>query len=52
MFRSAYRAPFLIATMTEVTMSQRLGISAIALFLVTGMILMFPVRSPQRKHKL
>jgi UMF1 family MFS transporter len=47
---TAFLAPFLIATMTEVTNSQRLGISAIALFLVTGMILMLPVRSPQRKH--
>lgn len=49
---TAFLAPFLIATLTEVTNSQRLGISAIALFLVTGMIMMLPVRSPQRKHAL
>lgn len=49
---TAFLAPFLIATVTEVTNSQRLGISAIALFLVTGMILMLPVRSPKRSHKL
>ena len=46
---TAFLAPFLIATVTEVTDSQRLGISAIALFLVTGLILMLAVRSPQRR---
>jgi UMF1 family MFS transporter len=46
---TAFLAPFLIATVTEVTNSQRLGISAIALFLVTGLILMLAVRSPQRR---
>lgn len=49
---TAFLAPFLVATVTDVTNSQRLGISAIALFLVTGMILMLPVRSPRRSHKL
>jgi UMF1 family MFS transporter len=49
---TAFLAPFLIATVTEVTNSQRLGISAIALFLVTGFILMLPVRSPKRRHTL
>ena len=47
---TVFLAPFLVATMTDLTNSQRLGISAIALFLITGMILMLPVRSPQRKH--
>jgi len=46
---TAFLAPFLIATVTEVTDSQRLGISAIALFLVTGLILMIAVRSPQKR---
>ena len=47
---TVFLAPFLIATMTRVTESQRLGISVIAAFLVTGMILMLPVRSPQRRQ--
>jgi UMF1 family MFS transporter len=45
---TAFLAPFLIATITDVTDSQRLGMSVIALFLVTGMLLMLPVRSPLR----
>jgi UMF1 family MFS transporter len=46
---TAFLAPFLVATITDVTDSQRLGMSAIALFLVTGMLLMLPVRSPLRR---
>jgi UMF1 family MFS transporter len=46
---TAFLAPFLVATITEVTDSQRLGMSAIALFLIVGMVLMLPVRSPVRK---
>jgi MFS transporter, UMF1 family len=47
---TAFAAPFLVATITEITDSQRLGMSAITLFLITGMLLMLPVRSPQRRH--
>jgi len=47
---TAFLAPFLVATVTAATDSQRLGMSAIALFLITGMALMLPVRSPPRSH--
>jgi UMF1 family MFS transporter len=43
---TAFFAPFLVATVTAATESQRLGMSAIALFLITGIVLMLPVRSP------
>jgi UMF1 family MFS transporter len=46
---TAFLAPFLVATVTAATGSQRLGMSAIALFLVTGAALMLPVRSPVRR---
>lgn len=46
---TAFLAPFVVATITDVTNSQRLGMSAIALFLIVGMVLMLPVRSPVRK---
>ncbi len=46
---TAFFAPFAVATVTALTGSQRLGMSAIALFLVTGMILMLAVRSPVRR---
>jgi UMF1 family MFS transporter len=45
---TAFFAPFLVASVTAATDSQRLGMSAIALFLVTGMVLMLPVRPPAR----
>jgi MFS transporter, UMF1 family len=45
---TAFMAPFLVATVTAATGSQRLGMSAIALFLITGMIMMFAVRQPPR----
>lgn len=47
---TAFAAPFLVATLTAATNSQRIGMSAIALFLIAGMLLMIPVRSPERKH--
>jgi UMF1 family MFS transporter len=47
---TAFLAPFAVATVTAATDSQRLGMSVIALFLVAGMLLMLPVRSPVRKH--
>ncbi len=46
---TAFFAPFAVATVTAATGSQRLGMSAIALFLVTGMVLMLAVRSPPRR---
>ena len=46
---TAFLAPFLVATVTAATGSQRLGMSAIAVFLVAGMLLMLPVRSPARR---
>jgi UMF1 family MFS transporter len=47
---TAFLAPFLVAAVTAATGSQRLGMSAIALFLIVGMLLMLPVRSPVRQH--
>lgn len=44
---TAFLAPALVATLTAATGSQRVGMSAIALFLVVGFLLMLPVRSPQ-----
>jgi UMF1 family MFS transporter len=46
---TAFFAPFLVATVTAATQSQRFGMSAIALFLITGIVLMLPVRSPVPK---
>jgi UMF1 family MFS transporter len=46
---TAFLAPFLVATVTAATGSQRLGMSAIALFLITGVVLMLPVRSPAQR---
>ncbi|MGJ0557713.1 MFS transporter [Methylocystis sp.] len=47
---TAFMAPFLVAVATDVSGSQRIGMSAITLFLVAGMILMLSVRSPVRRH--
>ena len=44
---TAFMAPFLIGIVTEITNDQRLGMSAIALFLIVGALLMLPVRSPR-----
>lgn len=46
---TAFFAPLLVATLTAVTHSQRVGMSAIALFLITGIVLMLPVRSPPKE---
>lgn len=46
---TAFLAPLLVATLTALTDSQRIGMSAIALFLITGIALMLPVRSPPRE---
>jgi MFS transporter, UMF1 family len=46
---TAFFAPLLVATLTAVTHSQRIGMSAIALFLITGIALMLPVRSPPKE---
>lgn len=46
---TAFLAPLLVALVTALTQSQRLGMSAIVLFLLTGIALMLPVRSPARE---
>ena len=46
---TAFFAPLLVATLTAVTHSQRIGMSAIALFLIAGIALMLPVRSPPKE---
>jgi MFS transporter, UMF1 family len=46
---TAFMAPFVVATITAASDSQRLGMSAIVLFLLTGAALMLPVRSPVRR---
>ncbi len=44
---TAFLAPFLVATVTLATGSQRVGMAAITLFLIAGMLLMLPVREPR-----
>lgn len=44
---TAFLAPFLVATVTLASGSQRLGMASITLFLIAGMILMLPVREPR-----
>ena len=46
---TAFFAPFLVATLTALTDSQRVGMSAIALFLIAGIVLMLRVHSPPRQ---
>ena len=46
---TAFLAPLVVALVTTVTQSQRLGMSAIALFLIAGIALMLPVRSPRAR---
>jgi UMF1 family MFS transporter len=46
---TAFLAPFLVATVTAISGSQRLGMSANAIFLITGIALMLPVRSPPKE---
>lgn len=46
---TAFLAPFMVAVVTAATNSQRLGMSAIALFIITGIALMTFVRSPPRE---
>ena len=41
---TAFLAPFLVASVTAWTGSQRLGMASIAAFLIAGMVLMLPVR--------
>jgi UMF1 family MFS transporter len=45
---TAFLAPLLVALVTAVSQSQRLGMAAITLFLITGIALMLPVRVPSR----
>jgi UMF1 family MFS transporter len=42
---TAFAAPFLIATVTTATGSQRAGMAVIAAFLLTGIVMMFAVRA-------
>ena len=44
---TAFFAPFLIATVTAATGSERIGMSAIAFFLIAGMLLMLKVKDRQ-----
>lgn len=46
---TAFLAPLLVALVTAVTQSQRMGMAAITLFLITGIALMLPVRVPTRE---
>ena len=46
---TAFLAPFLVATVTLATGSQRLGMAAITVFLIAGMLLMLPVREPRAR---
>jgi len=46
---TAFLAPLMVALVTTVTQSQRLGMSAIVLFLIAGIVLMLPVRMPARQ---
>ena len=45
---TAFLAPLLVALVTAVSQSQRLGMAAITLFLIAGIGLMLPVRAPSR----
>jgi UMF1 family MFS transporter len=45
---TAFLAPLLVALVTAITQSQRLGMAAITLFLIAGITLMLPVRVPSR----
>jgi MFS transporter, UMF1 family len=45
---TAFFAPFLIATVTAMTGSERAGLSAIAFFLIAGMVLMLKVHNRPR----
>jgi UMF1 family MFS transporter len=44
---TAFLAPLLVALVTTATGSQRIGMAAILVFLVAGIILMLPVREPR-----
>jgi UMF1 family MFS transporter len=46
---TAFLAPLLVALVTAVTQSQRMGMAAITIFLIAGITLMLPVRVPSRE---
>lgn len=46
---TAFLAPLLVALVTSVTQSQRIGMAAITLFLIVGIALMTGVRTPARR---
>ncbi len=43
---TAFLAPLLVAVVTQATDSQRIGMASIALFLISGLVLMLAVRAP------
>ena len=45
---TAFLAPLLVAAVTQATGSQRIGMASIAVFLIAGLVLMLPVRTPVR----
>jgi UMF1 family MFS transporter len=46
---TAFLAPLLVALVTATTQSQRLGMSAITVFLLVGIVLMLPVKTSRRE---
>ncbi len=44
---TAFLAPLLVAAVTQATNDQRIGMASIALFLIAGLYLMIPVRTPR-----
>jgi UMF1 family MFS transporter len=46
---TAFLAPLAVALVTSLTQSQRIGMSAITLFLLAGILLMLPLRMPPRE---
>lgn len=46
---TAFLAPLMVALVTSITQSQRIGMAAITLFLIVGIALMTPVRMPARR---
>jgi UMF1 family MFS transporter len=45
---TAFMAPLMVAAVTQASGSQRIGMASIAVFLIAGFVLMFPVRAPHR----
>ncbi len=45
---TAFMAPLMVAAVTQASGDQRIGMASIAVFLIAGLLLMFPVRTGQR----